>query len=182
MTLTGELCLCGHDKKYHRRNDKKAETVECVATLPGTFIFCKCTNFRAAATGASQTTIEENGKMAKNGKTKAAKEPRVKKERKPKGEGRKPTLAPFVDSPFKIYASTGGKEYEAQVLSTGIIKMDEKEYTSPSAAGSALLGKDSKGKPRQVDGWAFWKMNKDGKRVPLDDLRGAKSPLKEAAA
>ena len=113
------------------------------------------------------------------------KKARVKKEKvaRKKSEGRKPTLAPFVkDNPFKIYANTGGKEYEATVLTSGMIKMDEKEYTSPSSAGSALLGKDSKGKMRQVDGWKFWRFNKDGGRVPLDTLRGSKSPLKEEAA
>jgi hypothetical protein len=58
--------------------------------------------------------------------------------------------------------------------------VDEKEFTSPSSAGSYILGKDDKGKPRQVDGWKSWTFNKDGERVPLDTLRGAKSPLKAA--
>lgn len=93
-------------------------------------------------------------------------------------KGRTPALAPYVDSPFKIYMMTGGKEYDAQVLSSGVIKIDEKEFTSPSSAGSYLLSKNAKGKPLQVDGWKSWNFNKDGKRVPLDTLRGSKSPLK----
>ena len=101
-----------------------------------------------------------------------------KKIRKPKGEGRVPTLKPYVDAPFKIYMTTGGKEYDGTVLSSGLIKIDEKEFTSPSSAGSYILGKDEKGKPRQVDGWKSWTFNKDGSRVMLNTLRGGKSPLK----
>lgn len=103
----------------------------------------------------------------------------AKKERKTKKSGdRKPTLAPYVDSPFKIYMTTGGKEYDAQVLSSGIIKIGEKEFTSPSSAGQSILGKNAKGKQLQVDGWKCWRFNKDGKRVELNVLRGVKSPLK----
>ena len=101
-----------------------------------------------------------------------------KKQRKPKSEGRKPSLAPFVDSSFTIYMTTDKKEYKGVVLSSGVIKIDEKEFTSPSSAGSYILGKDDKGKPKQVDGWKSWTFNKDGERVALNALRGAKSPLK----
>jgi hypothetical protein len=103
------------------------------------------------------------------------------KSQRKKGEDRTPALAAFVDSPFKIYMTTGGKEYDAQVLSSGIIKIDDKEFTSPSSAGSYILGNDKKGKPRQVDGWKAWSFNKDGERVALDTLRGSKSPLKAEA-
>ena len=44
-----EKCVCGHTRKYHRISDKKRgseDAVECVATLAGTFIFCKCRKFR----------------------------------------------------------------------------------------------------------------------------------------
>ena len=97
--------------------------------------------------------------------------------KKVKSEGRTPRLAPFVDSPFKIYATYKGKEHEAQVLSSGMIKFREKEYFSPSAAGCAILGGDL-----QVDGWKFWKFNKDGERVELNVLRGKESPLKVTEA
>jgi hypothetical protein len=164
MTLTGELCTCTHDKKYHRKqiDNRKQISYPCVHAIG--FQFCECKNYKPSSAQAQQG--DEMNK--KNGT------PKVKKQ---KSEGRKPTLAPFVDGPFKIYASTDDKEYEAMVLSSGIIKMDEKEYTSPSSAGSVLLGKDKKGKLRQVDGWSFWKFNKNGERVPLDVLRGSKSPL-----
>jgi len=101
-----------------------------------------------------------------------------KKQRKPKGEGRTPRLAGLVDSPLTIFMTTGGKEYKGTVLTSGIIKVDDKEFTSPSSAGSYILGNDKKGKPRQVDGWKSWTFNKDGERVALDTLRGSKSPLK----
>jgi hypothetical protein len=107
--------------------------------------------------------------------------PKEKKERK-KSEGRKPSLAPFVDSSFTIYMTTGKKEYKGTVLSSGVIRVDEKDFTSPSSAGSYILGKDDKGKPKQVDGWKSWTFNKDGERVALNTLRGSKSPLKFAEA
>lgn len=33
---------------------------------------------------------------------------------------------------------------------------------------------NEKGKPLQVDGWHFWKFNKDGERTPLSELRDEK--------
>lgn len=100
---------------------------------------------------------------------------------KKKSEGRTPRLAGLVDSPLVIFMTTGGKEYKGTVLTSGMIKVDEKEFTSPSSAGSYILGNDKKGKPRQVDGWKSWTFNKDGERVALDTLRGSKSPLKAEA-
>jgi hypothetical protein len=35
-------------------------------------------------------------------------------------------------------------------------RMNGQDYKSPSAAGSAVFGTDSKGKPRTCNGWAFW--------------------------
>lgn len=101
--------------------------------------------------------------------------PKEKKERvkKPKGEGRKPRLAPFVEEGFNITAKGGGKEFEARVRKDGMIVFKDKEYFSPSAAAKAALPE------RSIDGWGFWTLKNDkGERVPLDTLRGAKSPLK----
>lgn len=97
-----------------------------------------------------------------------------KKVRKPKGEGRKPTLAPFVDSPFKVYMTCDGKEREAMVLSSGIIKYKEKEFTSPSGFANAVI--KELGAKGRADGWKSVRFNKNGERVPLDAIRG-KSPL-----
>ena len=105
---------------------------------------------------------------------------RVKKEKKP--SGRKPTLAPFVDSTFQIYGSYKGKKIAARVLSTGVIVLDEKDYATPSAAGCAAIRAAGAKKDAQVDGWKFWSFTKNDKRVPLDTLRGSKSPLKQDEA
>lgn len=105
----------------------------------------------------------------------------AKKERKEKGQGRVPTLAAFVQGgAFHIYMTVDGKEREAQVLKSGVIVYKGKEYTSPSSAANAAV-KDA-GVKGLCDGWKVWKMNKDGERVPLNVLRGSKSPLKAAAA
>lgn len=102
-----------------------------------------------------------------------------KKDGSRKSEGRTPTLAPYVDTigGKTIYMNHDGKEHTATVLSSGVIRMGEKDFTSPSSAGSAILGKDKKGKPRQIDGWKSWYFNKDGERLMLNTLRGSKSPL-----
>jgi hypothetical protein len=157
------LCKCGHAARFHLHlKDCGAIQDECKLK------FCTCVEFRPQ----SITTGEDEDMAKKKGESKKV---RVAK---PKVEGgRKPTLAPFVDNPFKIYGTYKEKEYEAQVLSSGVIMFEDKPYASPSAAGRAVMG-EFKGKPLQVDGWKFWKYNEDGKRVPLDTLRGAKSPLK----
>jgi hypothetical protein len=126
--------------------------------------------------------------MKKKAKGSKAKKVRIKKPKgEPKVTGRKPTLAPFVEAPLPIYAVYKEKEYRAMVLSTGMISFEDKDYATPSAAGRAVMGDNANGKPLQVDGWKFWHYNDDGKRVPIDSLRGSKSPLKaeekkEAAA
>ena len=103
---------------------------------------------------------------------------KTKREPKTKLEtsgGRKPTLTPFIDGAFDIHAEHKAKEFSARVNTDGTITYDGGTYTSPSGAGKAAIKKS-------VDGWTFWRFNKDGTEVPLDELRGRKSPLKESAA
>ncbi len=159
-------CRCGHNAHVHHHGK------DCTAiTDESRMHYCRCSAFREAAGSVSGSQVNQNqgDEMPKEKKV------RVKK---PKGEGRTPTLAGLVDGPLTIFMTTGGKEYKGTVLSSGIIKIDEKEFTSPSSAGSYILGNDKKGKPRQVDGWKSWSYNKDGERVLLNTLRGSKSPLK----
>ena len=103
---------------------------------------------------------------------------------KKKGEGRTPTLAPYTEALAgkTIYMNHDGKEHAATVLTSGVIRMNDKDYTSPSSAAGAILGKNKKGKQLQADGWRCWRFNKDGERVELNVLRGKDSPLKAAAA
>jgi len=94
---------------------------------------------------------------------------------KVKGEGRKPTLAPFIDGAMDIHAEYKEKKFTAKVAADGVITCDGKTFTSPSAAGKHCIRKE-------VDGWKFWKHGEGEKELPLDSLRGKKSPLAEAAA
>lgn len=107
----------------------------------------------------------------------AGKEKKARKAPKAKTEtgGRKPTLAPFIREEIDIVASYKDKEFKATVKDTGMIRFDGEDFTSPSSAGKAAIKKS-------VDGWTFWKFKKDGEMVPLDVLRGHKSPLTKAAA
>src|SRR6266568_660754 len=159
------ICRCGHEEELHARGrEAKSGPVlrlGCTFSDLKTFKFCSCNRFHEAKS-------QEEIMMAKE-----------KKVHKPKGEGRIPTLAPYAEilAGKTIYMNHGGKEHSASVLTSGVIRMNDKDYTSPSSAGSAILGKDKKGNPRQVDGWKSWYFNKDGSRVMLNTLRGSKSPL-----
>jgi len=120
---------------------------------------------------------------------KKARKSKAKTEKKTSinGARRKPVLAPFLENPLPLYATYKGKEYTATALTSGFIKLDEVEYPTPSAAARAILGNNEKGKPLQVDGWHFWKFNKDGERTPLSGLRDEKDirrrpDLQKAAA
>ena len=157
------ICRCSHPEELHGfgRHPKTKQRVRMACTAQDeSFHFCKCEEFHEAKS-------EEEVVMA------------TKKAARKKSEGRVPTLAPYADTigGKTIYMNHDGKEHTATVLSSGVIRMDEKDYTSPSSAGSAILGKDKKGKPRQIDGWKSWYFNKDGDRVMLNTLRGSKSPL-----
>ena len=90
-----------------------------------------------------------------------------------------PKLAAFVDHSFPIYLTMGEKEREARVLTSGMISFKEKEYASPCAAATAMA-KDM-GEKWTLNAWTALKFNKDGERVALNVVRGAKSPLKVAA-
>jgi hypothetical protein len=155
------FCRCGHKRAAHFG---KGHGEDCGAPIEGTgFCFCSCKRFVEF-----QFKSEEEIEMAKKNSGKKEK----------KSEGRTPRLEGLVENPFKIYARSGGKDFEAQVLKSGMIVYDDKEYTSPSSAGIAVLVKTVDRKNPQIDGWKFWKYNKDGERVELNVLRGSKSPLK----
>src|SRR5258708_26121877 len=156
------ICRCSHPDTLHAfgRKDRQRGRMGCTYFDTITFKFCKCDEFREAKS-------EQEITMA------------TKEAKKPKGEGRTPTLAPYTDTLAgkTIYMNHDGKEHQASVRTSGVIRFNDKDYTSPSSAGSAILGKDKKGKPRQIDGWKSWYYNKDGERIMLNTLRGSKSPL-----
>lgn len=174
--IANELCKCGHSRRLHSHGKS------CTATGP-TLKFCNCELFRPEANllltnqSAMVDSIKEDTSMAKkakrskkNGKPKTAR----KNGATPKGEGRKPVLVGLIDNPLPLYASYKGKDYTATALTSGMIKYDETEYATPSAAAKAIIGNNSEGKPLQVDGWHFWKFNKDGERTALSELRDQK--------
>lgn len=109
--------------------------------------------------------------MAKEKKVRVVKE---KKETAPK-------LAAFVDSTFPIYLVMGKKERSAQVLSSGLIRFKDVDHKSPCSAAQAMA-KDMDEKWEGPNAWSRLRFNKDGARVPLDTLRGSKSPLKAVEA
>lgn len=83
-------------------------------------------------------------------------------------KGRTPKLEGLVEEATSIFAKFHGKEIEATVYKSGVVKFDGEEYTSPSKAGSVAAGGMS------VNGWTFWRVKVDGQLLPLDVLRGDK--------
>lgn len=90
-------------------------------------------------------------------------------------EGRRPTLAPFVNSRFHIRYRHKGKLYIAHVRKNGTIsfagesaesnRLQGKIFTSPSLAASEITR-------RQMNGWSCWTYEKSpGKWVKLEELR-----------
>lgn len=76
-----------------------------------------------------------------------------------------PSLAPYVERPFRIRAEYKGEIYIAIVNKSGTIRYDGAVYNSPSAAGRAVKGKN-------CHGWLFWEFrDKKGEWVKLDNLR-----------
>ena len=89
----------------------------------------------------------------------------VAKREDPSTKDRRPKLAPFVTRRFMIRAAYKGKTYRAKVRFNGKINYNGTLYTSPSAAGSAIV-------PGACPGWDFWRYkNKKGEWVKLNELR-----------
>ncbi|WP_435737375.1 DUF262 domain-containing protein [Cellulosimicrobium sp. PMB13] len=62
----------------------------------------------------------------------------------------------------KIYARAGA--VVANISEEGRIHLDGNVYPSPSAAGSAVTG-------HAINGWSYWRIERNGRRVPLAELR-----------
>ena len=112
------------------------------------------TETRRMGAGSSEAGLKL--KPAKAGK---------KSTRKSKATGRRPMLAPYVDSAFNLKARVKGTTYRARVRQDGTIGFRGKVYNSPSLAGKAAVG-------HGTNGWVFWKYERSpGDWVLLDQLR-----------
>jgi hypothetical protein len=81
-------------------------------------------------------------------------------------DGRKPVLAAYITKPMTIRARNKGKMVRATVAKTGLIRFDEKQFTSPSLAGAHAVKRPT------CNGWTFWHYERaPGDWVPLDALR-----------
>ncbi|RJO66027.1 MAG: DUF2924 domain-containing protein [Myxococcales bacterium] len=117
-----------------------------------------------------QRYIEEIGRMISGGAARAQKRKPAKKgvPKISKETGRKPVMAPYVTSAFKIRAKYKGKTYKANVRRDGTISYKGTIYNSPSLAGIAIIG-------HSVNGWDFWCYERSpGDWVHLDNLRRQK--------
>lgn len=82
-----------------------------------------------------------------------------------KATGRIPILSEYLTVPTRLRASHRGKSFRAHVRRDGTIRFKGSNYNSPSAAGTAAVG-------RACDGWHFWKFERaPGDWVKLNELR-----------
>ena|SRR2546427_5981363 len=76
-----------------------------------------------------------------------------------------PVLANYFSRSTRLRAKYRGKIIKAQIRRNGLIRYNNKDYKSPSLAGSAVV-------KRSCNGWTFWKYERaPGDWVYLDDLR-----------
>lgn len=76
-----------------------------------------------------------------------------------------PTLVAYFTRSTRLRATYRGKIVKARIRRNGMIRYKNKDYRSPSLAGSAVV-------KRSCNGWTFWKYERaPGDWVPLDELR-----------
>jgi len=95
---------------------------------------------------------------------KATSRRKVKRKKAGGGDRVDRPLKGIVGGGKRIYATYKGKDYKAVVYNNGRIKFNGQFYDSPSAAGKAAM-------KREVNGWTFWRVRKDGELVRLSELR-----------
>ncbi len=82
-----------------------------------------------------------------------------------KSTGRVPILAQYLTTPTLLRGTRRGQAFQAHVRRDGTVRFGGKNFNSPSAAGTAALG-------RACDGWHFWKFERaPGDWVKLNELR-----------
>lgn len=89
---------------------------------------------------------------------------RQRTSRRASGKGQ-PVLAGYFNRSTRLQATYGEKPIKARIRRNGLIRYKNKDYRSPSLAGSAVV-------KRSCNGWTFWKYERaPGDWVFLDDLR-----------
>ena len=84
--------------------------------------------------------------------------------RRPSRNGQ-PVLAPYFNRSTRLRGTYRGKLVKARIRKNGLIRYKNKDYRSPSLAGSAVV-------KRSCNGWTFWKYERaPGDWVFLDQLR-----------
>jgi len=81
--------------------------------------------------------------------------------------GRRVAIADLLEAELiapgdRLY--TRGGSSIASVGADGFIRLGDERYESPSAAGSAVAG-------HAINGWTYWRVDRDADRVPLSVLR-----------
>ena len=77
----------------------------------------------------------------------------------------RPVLTAYFNRSTRLRATYRGKIVKARIRKNGLIRYKNKDYRSPSLAGSAIV-------KRSCNGWTFWKYERaPGDWVPLNEMR-----------
>ncbi|HET6273082.1 MAG TPA: hypothetical protein VFG32_08875 [Bacteroidota bacterium] len=128
--------------------------------------FARSTNLRSTL----EELMEERDRAKRAeilaGHSRKKKKRRRRRSRQRKTSGRRANLAGLLSSGTELRARYRKKEYVASVDGTGRISIDDKTFSSPSAAGSFVRN------GKATDGWMFWTYkNEVSKWVKIDELR-----------
>ena len=89
---------------------------------------------------------------------------RQRPRRRPSRNGQ-PVLASYLNRSTRLRATYRDKIVKARIRRNGLIRYKNKDYRSPSLAGSAVV-------KRSCNGWTFWKYERaPGDWVPLNEMR-----------
>lgn len=91
--------------------------------------------------------------------------PRPKRARRRASRKGQPALASYFNRSTRLRATYRDQIIKARIRRNGLIRYKNKDYRSPSLAGSAVV-------KRSCNGWTFWKYERaPGDWVSLDELR-----------
>jgi hypothetical protein len=91
--------------------------------------------------------------------------PTLARPRRSAARNGRPILANYFNRSARLRAKYRGNIIKARIRRNGLIRYNNKDFKSPSLAGSAVV-------KRSCNGWTFWKYERaPGDWVPLDELR-----------
>jgi hypothetical protein len=131
--------------------------------------FTRSTNLRSVLEELMEERDSEKRAEILAGHSRNIKRRKRRKHRRTKTTGKRSKLAGLLPPGTELRAKYKKKEYVVSVDTAGRISLEDKIFSSPSAAGSFVRG------GKATDGWMFWTyQNQAGQWIKIDELRRKK--------